>query len=75
MFHYYVAGIASEVSENRAVKPTEPTVGNLCSFRLENKMTLVNEKSEHRLGRGYFGKRSPGVSSDSPDYKNTVFTR
>jgi len=35
MFHYYVAGIATELLGGRAVKATEASVGDKCAFRLE----------------------------------------
>ncbi len=35
MFHYYLAGIATELLGGRAVRATEATVGDRCAFRLE----------------------------------------
>ncbi len=35
MFHYYLAGIATELLGGRAVKATDATTGDRCRFRLE----------------------------------------
>ncbi len=35
MFHYYLAGIATELLGGRAIRATEATVGDRCAFRLE----------------------------------------
>jgi len=35
MFHYYIAGIVSELCKGREIKPTEPAVGDRCAFQLD----------------------------------------
>ncbi len=37
MFHYYLAGIATELLGGRAVKATDATVRDRCTFRLESR--------------------------------------
>lgn len=37
MFHYYFAGMVSELCNGREIKPGAPTVGDRCAFRLEVK--------------------------------------
>ena len=37
MFHYYLAGIATELLGGRAVRATEAKAGDRCTFRLETR--------------------------------------